>query len=380
MTTIDDFSEIVRTVYDAAVEPGEWTVALDVISAAMGATGCALLTTGREQNRFAVRSAGTDPASMITYNDYYGALDYLPAALESVPVGTVATRDQLLPRNVVYGSEFFNDWAHPSDHGDGICLVLSRDSDGTSWMCAAAAAKSEPFGTPERIALARRLVPHLEQASRMRARLSELDQRHRDLVAAVESLSDGIVIVDGDGRMVHLNAAAESIVASGDGLCVRAGHLTTTVARTDDGALSHIVHQAFSSGRSAVATGGCLAVPRLSGQRPYLVRVIPLAPEVSGAAASPSALVLIVDPEREPEPELQALRRLYGLTKTEANIALRVLDGSGLGPIANELSVSLSTVRTHLQHVFDKTHTHRQAELVRLLHAGLAATRRPRTS
>jgi hypothetical protein len=38
---------------------------------------------------------------------------------------------------------------------------------------------------------------------------------------------------------------------------------------------------------------------------------------------------------------------------------------------------SLATVRTHLQHVFDKTDTHRQAELVRLLLGGLAATRRP---
>lgn len=35
--------------------------------------------------------------------------------------------------------------------------------------------------------------------------------------------------------------------------------------------------------------------------------------------------------------------------------------------ISDELSVSLATVRTHLQHVFDKTETHRQAELVRLL-------------
>jgi DNA-binding CsgD family transcriptional regulator len=88
-------------------------------------------------------------------------------------------------------------------------------------------------------------------------------------------------------------------------------------------------------------------------------------------------LVLIVDPEREPEPELEALRRLYGLTNMEAEISLRVLDGTGLGPIADELSVSLSTVRTHLQHVFDKTDTHRQAELIRLLLGGLAATRRP---
>jgi DNA-binding CsgD family transcriptional regulator len=33
-------------------------------------------------------------------------------------------------------------------------------------------------------------------------------------------------------------------------------------------------------------------------------------------------------------------------------------------PIADEPSVSLATVKTHLNHVFEKTDTHRQAELV----------------
>jgi DNA-binding CsgD family transcriptional regulator len=38
-----------------------------------------------------------------------------------------------------------------------------------------------------------------------------------------------------------------------------------------------------------------------------------------------------------------------------------------LNPIAEELSVSVTTVKTHLRHVFEKTGTHRQAELVRLV-------------
>jgi DNA-binding CsgD family transcriptional regulator len=44
-----------------------------------------------------------------------------------------------------------------------------------------------------------------------------------------------------------------------------------------------------------------------------------------------------------------------------------VMHGADLNHISEELSISLPTVRTHLQHVFDKTDTHRQAELVRLL-------------
>ena len=79
------------------------------------------------------------------------------------------------------------------------------------------------------------------------------------------------------------------------------------------------------------------------------------------------AVILIIDPEDEPEPATALLRRLYHLTKAETDVALRMMHGADPKQISEDLSVSLPTVRTHLQRVFYKTDTHRQAELVRLL-------------
>jgi DNA-binding CsgD family transcriptional regulator len=76
---------------------------------------------------------------------------------------------------------------------------------------------------------------------------------------------------------------------------------------------------------------------------------------------------LIIDHSREAHLPPTALRDLYNLTPAEAAVALRVLHGHGLQAVANELRVTLSTVRVHLQRAFEKTGTHRQAELVRLL-------------
>lgn len=121
-------------------------------------------------------------------------------------------------------------------------------------------------------------------------------------------------------------------------------------------------------------------IPRSLGQRPYVVRAIPTRLAESAGAAAPTALIVIGDPEQDALPDSETLRRLYGLTRSEAEVALRVMDGTGLVPIAEELSISVSTVRTHLKHVFEKTDTHRQAELVRLLLRGLAATRRSDTA
>jgi DNA-binding CsgD family transcriptional regulator len=48
-------------------------------------------------------------------------------------------------------------------------------------------------------------------------------------------------------------------------------------------------------------------------------------------------------------------------------VALRVTRGDGLKPISEDMALSIATIKTHMHHIFDKTDTHRQAELVRLL-------------
>lgn len=55
-----------------------------------------------------------------------------------------------------------------------------------------------------------------------------------------------------------------------------------------------------------------------------------------------------------------------GLTEAEADVALLALDGHGVKPISERVSLSQATLKTHLQHIFDKTGPHRRAELVRL--------------
>ena len=70
---------------------------------------------------------------------------------------------------------------------------------------------------------------------------------------------------------------------------------------------------------------------------------------------------------KSPRECARSLVRLYGLTAAEASFTLDLLEGKGLSWAASQNGVSLNTARTHLKHVFEKTRTHRQAELVRLI-------------
>jgi DNA-binding CsgD family transcriptional regulator len=167
--------------------------------------------------------------------------------------------------------------------------------------------------------------------------------------------------------VLYANRAANEIAASRDGLSLGTRGLRAALA-SDDAALQRLIRQACIGDGHVPRASGRLAISRGSGRKPYTVQVIPLRSShalfLNGPAA---ALVLIVDPERAAHLPPEDLQKLYDLTPAEAEVAIRVLRGHGLQYVADELHVTLSTVRVHLQRVFEKTGTNRQAELVRLL-------------
>jgi len=83
-----------------------------------------------------------------------------------------------------------------------------------------------------------------------------------------------------------------------------------------------------------------------------------------------AAAVIISEPDANPNLDQAALRSTYGLTRAEAALVSILVHGRTLEEAADVLCVSLSTVKTHLQRVFLKTDTDRQAELVRRLLLG----------
>jgi DNA-binding CsgD family transcriptional regulator len=71
------------------------------------------------------------------------------------------------------------------------------------------------------------------------------------------------------------------------------------------------------------------------------------------------ALIVIIDPERQPNDLETRLRSLFSLTRTEARVARGVAAGEGLAAVAESLGIFSSTARTHLHRIFEKTDTQR---------------------
>ncbi|MGH3644465.1 MAG: helix-turn-helix transcriptional regulator [Mycobacterium sp.] len=360
MVSLSDFSRIVSAIHAAAITPHHWIEAMEAVRGTFGSTSAGMITVDGTSR--VINSAYLPPDAERTYRDHYRSIDYVLDAVEHGPVGLIRGGEPLVALNA--RSEFNADWLRPHQMQDGLFVRLTDGSLPTCFLVATAK-RDDLFATREHIELISALVPHLQQALSAQDHLKDLVHEADDLAEAVDSMRHGVFVVAPGSAVRYLNRIAEDIVAAGDGPRVRSGRLGLGLPSLDV-TLQQIISNALGCNDSHARSGGSLLCPRTEGRRSYVIHVVPFTS--SGPDGDrPRALVIVIDPERQAEPPRDLLNRLYGLTRAEAEIALRVLRGDGLKPISEEMSLSLATVKTHLHHVFSKTETHRQAELVRLL-------------
>lgn len=362
------FSALVAGIQSAVLDAKLWEPALKAMLDALGCEAGALLSAGPESRRFHGAVVGIDAGAVASYDAHYGRLDPVLSVLADAPAGAVLPGQGIARAAALRRTEFYNDWARPIDAGDGIVACLTREDGEMSWLCCSAPLRGERFATSRRLRLTRLLVPHLQQALRMQAGLGEAVQARESALDAFEHARSGVVWISRQGRIVHANAAAMAILDRADGLSAHADGRLRAALPPQEAGLQRMVHLAVSGDDEGIRVGGSLAIGRVGGRRPLVAHVLPLGrDEVHQDAAGAAALVVIVDMELESEPRPELLQRLFGLTRAEAAVAVATLRRDSLQEVADELSVSLSTVRTHLQRVYDKTGVRRQAGLVRLI-------------
>jgi DNA-binding CsgD family transcriptional regulator len=183
--------------------------------------------------------------------------------------------------------------------------------------------------------------------------------------AAFDRLPFGVVLLNESRKVIHLNKSAEHVMARRDGLAVNdRGMLEGQGAKRDEGTLqgwlARFADQAetdpghFSDG---------FAVAR------YMLQCAPVASEGSWdvQAGEVRFVVFITDPAALTLPDASRLVELYGLTPTQARIALEFARGHSYKQVARRLRISEETVRSHVKVIYPRTGVNRQADLVRLV-------------
>jgi DNA-binding CsgD family transcriptional regulator len=284
--------------------------------------------------------------------------------------GSMAVGVHFGSRHISHGelvqTRFYNDYCKPCgvDYSVAACFLSEQDDLGI--LAVYRGQKRGDYGSRDGRLLGD-LLPHLARATAFADRLQRAELLRLSSERAWDLMPWGMLLLGSGGQIMFANRLAEEILGRSNGLTARHGRVVAT-ACSDMTRLMALLARA-SAPISGPRAGGTLPVTR-PGHRPLQLWAMPLpAEEPAFPLPEPvaSVCVLLVDPEREVVPPLEALKALYGLTHAEAELVDGLLHGERLEHYADRAGITRNTARSHMRSVFGKTDTSRQAELIRLL-------------
>ncbi|HIJ83479.1 MAG: hypothetical protein HW380_3178 [Magnetococcales bacterium] len=215
------------------------------------------------------------------------------------------------------------------------------------------------------------LVPHIKRLFVIQKRLIMLDMGHRMTVDALDHIPMGIFIVNDQLQIRFANASAKELFYNAEGF--RAGSSRLMVYNPNEYAdLQHLVVHATQTSPNQPTQHPrtiCLTGEGQDVTLTAMVSSLSLAnlPLQAGALEQSLAVIFVTDPRKPQEAPPDLLRRMFGLTRKEAEIVEQLVIGRSLQKAAEFLGMAENTARTHIKAVFSKTNTSQQADVVRLV-------------
>jgi DNA-binding CsgD family transcriptional regulator len=212
------------------------------------------------------------------------------------------------------------------------------------------------------------IAPHYRRAVGI-AKLIDLHALEAAALAdSLDGLTTAVILLDADGLVAHANAAGRSMLA--DGRVLRGAGDKLAIADVEADQTMHDILKNAAAGDAALGTKG-IAIPMSSrdGER-YVTHVLPLTSGARRKAGTKYSAVVALFVSRAalelPHP-LNALADAFKLTPAEMRVLMMIVQVGGIPEVAPVLGISETTVKTHLQRVYAKTGTNRQADLVKLV-------------
>jgi DNA-binding CsgD family transcriptional regulator len=368
MNEAEQVSSLIGGIYDAALDPELWPGVLE--------RGCRFVR-GAASNLYSEDSAARTGNIHYTWgvDRHYGRLYYdtyikhnpFTTAQLFFDVGEIVTLGDLVPLEEFRESRFYKEWAQPQGWIDAASALLEKS--GTSYA-AFSVIRHERDGVIDEAARERMslLVPHVRRAVLI-GKVIELHKAEASTLAdTLDGLAAGMFLVDRAGRIVHTNASGQRMVAEAKFVRAAGGRLI---------AVDPCAHQALQDifaaaecGDEAVGLKGISVPLKARAGDEHVAHVLPLTAGMrrkAGASYSAVAAVFVRKVAIDIPSPLETVARRHRLTPSELRVLLAIVEVGGAPEVAQALGVSETTVKTHLRHIFEKTGTSRQAELVKLV-------------
>jgi DNA-binding CsgD family transcriptional regulator len=365
---------LIQSIYRAAGGTNGWTAFLASFGGALcGIHPSLYLADTSDRSGSLEISVGMDDEQRLAYGEYYVRRNlWIKRARPFLRPGTVRASDQLCSRREFLRSEWYADYCRPLGWTRGIGATVLRDGTVTANIGAFRGNHRPEFGE-EDFGLLRELMPHLQRGLKLYRQLAVTRAHGQALEAILHGLSTPTLLVAQNGIVLFMNAAAERLIRASDGLAITAGQLRALLPGETASLAALIGKAAGTSAGRGRGSGGNLQISRPHGRGPLELLISPLpALHDDWLLRQPAVAAIFVTDRSSADfmPDRDVMR-LHGLTASETRVATAIVQGLAGKEICRALGISYNTLKTHLKHIYAKTRTRHQSELVRLLATGL---------
>jgi DNA-binding CsgD family transcriptional regulator len=282
-------------------------------------------------------------------------------------VGSINVASEFIPYDELLACRFYKEWLAPQGIVDAISVTFEKSAHSYAML---AIHRNQRYGifdreTKRRLGL---LSPHFRRA----VAIGQIIDLHKFEAAALADSLDGLAaamfLVDAAGRIVHANAAAQGMLEKGAPIRATGNKFVATDTQAD-----HALHDIFMNAEDDEKAFGARehAVPLTvrDGER-YVAHVLLLtsgARRKAAVAYRAVAAVFVCKAALDVPHPLETITATFKLTGAEMRVLMMIVQLGGVPDVAPVLGISEPTVKTHLQHIFEKTGTRRQADLVKLV-------------
>ena len=367
MNDREQLSALIGDIYDAVLDPAQRVDVIEKIASFSGGHSGGLLSKhslGYSEHLYCY--IGADPESLQAYSESYPKLDPT-AATHSFGVAQVVSATDVVPYDEFRRGRFYREWARPHGWVDVASAVVEKSATSCTFLSVVRHEASGVVADEMRRRMAL-VVPHVRRAHLIGKTINLGQAEAACFSDILDGLSAGMILVDGIGRVVHANAAGNAILGAADFLRMVHGRLVAGDARTN--AAFREILAAADAGDAAIGVRGvALPLTAHDGER-YVAHVLPLTSGVrrqAGLAFNAVAALFIRKAALEASATPDVIGRMYKLTPAELRVLLAIVDVGGVPEVAAALGVASTTIKTHLNRLFEKTGVCRQADLVKLV-------------
>jgi DNA-binding CsgD family transcriptional regulator len=354
---------LIGRIYEAVLHPEQWNDTLAEITATL----CPL----NWESAFIVWESDNPPKAQFVaasglaagvqeiYAAAYGGNNLWSQRLARFENGSVVDSDEIATPEEIRNMPLFRDFLQP--WGIGRLMAVMLDQRGPERLGLILPGPSDRDLSVLKRGL-RVLAPHIQRAMRISDRIASLELAKGAAQVAADQSPFAVFSLDDQCTILSSNSRAASYE--------KAGFIATTRRKlsfthpASQQKLIELSRQMSSAGTAFVA------VDRDGRECPVLgARIEPQSTRrVAGISLGASLIVTLGSgPGETPVLEINRLTQWFGLTPSEARLAVALVGGSSLQDYAAERASSINAARFLLKGIFRKTGTSSQAQLLGIL-------------